>query len=306
MVKQCDSSDKRVEISYDEVHGVSKNIHGEPPNGRAFDAAINPYEAHKSEDDDDASVGAEDERNAILPVADGHGQPAHYPGQEDHHHKAGKKLDDDAKKEAPRSVMAAGLESFKYLYSMGLLIFSVFLVMAAIFAEQTKATSDMGLHPAIAFFVFWFLILWLAMMEGGQGDLVGLQPIDKELYKETHPVTYKNTILAHKGDNMERFIVGRQFLVVLVVFVTNMMSSSIADIDVLGLPEGIQTVFYGSGVALILVTIMLGQLTAQVNAANCMLDFINNYFMLYFVTYVSLAIEMSCEFLEVLGFQGCV
>jgi hypothetical protein len=37
---------------------------------------------------------------------------------------------------------------------------------------------------------------------------------------------------------------------------------------------------------------MLGQLTAQVNAANCMLDFLNNYFML-FTTYVSLAIEFS-------------
>mgnify|MGYP000096344151 CR=1 FL=1 len=71
------------------------------------------------------------------------------------------------------------------------------------------------------------------------------------------------------------------------------MSSSVSDVDVLGLPDSIQSVFMTSGVALILVTIMLGQLTAQVNAANCMLDFINNYFMLYFVTYVSLAIEFS-------------
>ena len=39
-------------------------------------------------------------------------------------------------------------------------------------------------------------------------------------------------------------------------------------------------------------TIMIGQLTAQVNAANCMLDFINSYFML-FTNYVSLAIEFS-------------
>jgi hypothetical protein len=27
------------------------------------------------------------------------------------------------------------------------------------------------------------------MMEGGQGCLVGLQPVDKELYRESHPVT---------------------------------------------------------------------------------------------------------------------
>jgi len=34
-------------------------------------------------------------------------------------------------------------------------------------------------------------------------------------------------------------------------------------------------------------------LAAQVNAASCMMDFINNYFMLYFVTYISMAIEKS-------------
>jgi len=39
-------------------------------------------------------------------------------------------------------------------------------------------------------------------------------------------------------------------------------------------------------------TIVIGQLTSQVNAAVCMLDFINNYFML-FTTYVSLGIEFS-------------
>jgi hypothetical protein len=77
------------------------------------------------------------------------------PGEEDHHHKAGNELDEDAQKEAPHSVIAAGLERFKYLYSMGLLKSTVFLGMAAIFAEQTTSTAD-GLHQAIAGFVFWF------------------------------------------------------------------------------------------------------------------------------------------------------
>ena len=91
---------------------------------------------------------------------------------------------------------------------------------------------------------------------------------------------------------MERFIVGRQSLVVLVVFVINLMASTTEDADPLGLPNLVNEIFLGSGVAVILCTIMLGQLMAQVNAANCMLDFINNYFML-FTTYVSLAIEFS-------------
>lgn len=178
----------------------------------------------------------------------------------------------------------------KYVYSMALLIFSVTVVMATIFTGNTKLSQDV--HPALAFFVIWGLIIWLAMMEGGQGCLVGLQPVDKELYAESHPIALKSTILAHKGDNMSRFIVGRQFLVVLVVFVTNMCGAALEDTEVLGLPDAVNNVFVGSGVAMILMTIVLGQLTAQVNAANCMLDFINTYFMV-FTTWVSLAIEYS-------------
>ena len=129
-------------------------------------------------------------------------------------------------------------------------------------------------------------------MEGGQGALVGLQPIDKTLYAESHPQALRCTKLAHTGNNMERFIVGRQFLVVLVLFITNMMASAVNDASVLGLPTALNEVFLSSGLGLIFITIMIGQLTAQVNAANCMLDFINNYFML-FTIYVSLFIESS-------------
>ena len=130
-------------------------------------------------------------------------------------------------------------------------------------------------------------------MEGGQGCLVGLQGIEKDLYKDSHSVTLKNTEIAHKGNNMQRFIVGRQFLVVLVVFTINLCAAPLQGSAILGLPDTIASIFVDSGVSLILVTVILGQLVAQVNAASCMLDFINNYCMLYFVTYVSMAIEIS-------------
>jgi len=178
----------------------------------------------------------------------------------------------------------------KYLYSMALLVFCITVVMSCIFSNQTKLSSSAP--SAVAFVLFWFLLLWLAMIEGGQGALVGLQPLDKNLYEDSHPIAHKCTVIAHKGDNMERFIVGRQFLVVLIVFVTNMSGAALPGTTVLGLPSILNSIFIGSGVAMMLTTIVVGQLTAQVNAANCMLDFINVYFML-FSTYVSLGIEFS-------------
>ena len=183
------------------------------------------------------------------------------------------------------------VKAVKYIYSSGLLIFSVTVVMATIGNRSTKLSA--GAHPAISIVLFWFLLIWLAVMEGGLGCLVGLQPVDKSLYAESHPISHKSTTIVHKGDNMERFIVGRQFLVVLVMFIVNMCGGALPGTsDILNLPEGIVSVFVSSGLAMILTTIILGQLTSQVNAAKCMLDFLNKYFML-FTVYISLFIEFS-------------
>jgi MFS family permease len=273
------------------------------------DAAVkgNPYQ-YPSDGDDAASVGDDDLEKLHVHVADEHGKLEHYPGEDpivgDKKHdlhlsdvEAALKADDEeakqpVKKEHHRSVIGAGIESIKYLVSLCLLVFSVVVVMASIFESQTVGTAEKGIPSVLAFFIFWFLIVWLATMEGGQGALVGLQPVDAQRYAESHPRSLMCTLVAHKGDNMERFIVGRQFLVVLVVFVINMMGSAIKDAQVLGMSGVLAEIFVSTGVSLMLVAIMIGQLTAQVNATNCMLDFINNYFML-FTTYVSLAIEFS-------------
>ena len=168
---------------------------------------------------------------------------------------------------------------------MVLLGFSVAVVMATLFNKDNRAyTAPYNIPPGGAFVLFWFLIIWLAMMEGGQGALVGLQPVDKSLYATTHPRTLKNTKLSHKGDNMERFIIGRQFLVVLVIFIINICGSAREEgVDPLGLPKIVNAIFIDNGLAMVITTIVIGQLTAQVNAAVCLLDdFINNYFMLFY------------------------
>jgi Silicon transporter len=77
---------------------------------------------------------------------------------------------------------------FKSLYSTLLLIFSIALIMGVIFTRQTKIAEDV--HPALAFIVIWVCIIWLTMIEGSQASIVGLEIVDRELYKETHPKAY--------------------------------------------------------------------------------------------------------------------
>jgi Silicon transporter len=115
-----------------------------------------------------------------------------------------------------------------------------------------------------------------------------------------------NTRLAHDGDNLDRYIVGRQFLVVLIVFCTNMIGTAISGASVLGLPNIINEIFLSEGLAMIIVTIIIGMLIAQVIAADCMLDFLNNYVILS-TTYLALAVEkcglLHCVYLVTILFS---
>jgi hypothetical protein len=179
---------------------------------------------------------------------------------------------------------------WQYGCSLCVLLFSVVLVMSAIFTKQTKTSQTS--FPWMSCTAIWILLGWLAMMEGGQGCLVGLAPIEKTMYQYSHPLTYQCTTMVQTSDNMNRFIVGRQFLVTMVVFLINLCGSPVHGISLTGITDSIVVLFLESGMATILMTVMIGQLTAQVNAANCMLDFVNTRFMI-FTTWVSLAIETS-------------
>ena len=180
---------------------------------------------------------------------------------------------------------------FRYVASIALLIFSIIIVGALIFTENTRVAKET--NAWVALIVCVMAVVWLSMIEGQQASLVGLPPVDPDLYMESHPLTYKNAALAFKGDNLDRYLMGRQFMVLLVVFVINQCAGPLdPKVDVLGLPDGVKFVFLDIGLGMVVFTCILGQLTTQVNASYCMIDFINNYFAL-FTLYVAMGVEFS-------------
>jgi len=180
---------------------------------------------------------------------------------------------------------------FRYVASIGLLIFSIIIVGALMFTKNTRVASET--NPWVALIVCILAVVWLSMIEGQQASLVGLPPVDPDLYKDSHPLTYKNAALAFKGDNLDRYLMGRQFMVLMVVFVINQCAGPLnPGGDVLGLPDGVKMVFLDVGLGMIVFTCILGQLTTQVNASHCMIDFINNYFAL-FTLYTAMFVEFS-------------
>mmetsp|Transcript_29325 Transcript_29325/g.65058 ORF Transcript_29325/g.65058 Transcript_29325/m.65058 type:complete len:128 (-) Transcript_29325:3-386(-) len=83
------------------------------------------------------------------------------------------------------------------------------------------------------------------------------------------------TSLAHRGNNMERFIVGRQILDVLIVFVTNMCDAVVAGAEVVGLSAAINDIFLSSGLALALTKVC--HLGTAHSASQCRLLYARLY-----------------------------
>jgi hypothetical protein len=103
------------------------------------------------------------------------------------------------------------------------------------------------------------------MVEGSQGSLVGLAPVQPDLNKDTHPIAY-----------LDRYLMGRQFMVTIMVSTIGIAGGPNKDAEVFGMPSIITNIFLGSGLAMALFTCMIGQLNSQVNGCHCMLDYINN------------------------------
>lgn len=178
------------------------------------------------------------------------------------------------------------VHGLKYTFSGLLLAFSVAVVMTG--KQEGKTLPRAG-----SIVLFWILIVYLASVEGCQNCLVGLQTTKPEEYEATHRISRISTRIAHLPGNIEKFIMGRQLLVVVVVFSINLLgSTSNGCSSSFTTPDIITEILCSSGLALIFVTIMLGQLTSQIISTTCMLDFVNNYVMV-FTTYLSIAIEFS-------------
>ena len=75
-----------------------------------------------------------------------------------------------------------------YWWSTGLLIFAFIIVLYGIGAEWNNPPWDQAsTHPAFEILLFLVLLFWVALLEGAQVSIVGLQSVDIEQIKHSHP-----------------------------------------------------------------------------------------------------------------------
>jgi len=188
---------------------------------------------------------------------------------------------------------------FSYYWSMALTIFSVIIIMYTIGMEWNNPPwSQKDSHPVLEIFIFLLMLFWIALLEGCQISIVGLQAVDMEAYKHTHPRAYHCCKLVHKGPNVERFLVGRQFLLLFNGFLVSRVGGAKYEDFHMGDWEwtaAASNFFWVNSVLLMIVIIVPGQLVSQLMAADKMMGFFN----LPFAGYYTVCIP--CLFVESIG-----
>lgn len=165
------------------------------------------------------------------------------------------------------------LDYIRFVFSAALLTFSAVVTCYAILEKKTSFWPSVPGWAALI--IFLVALFFLAVMEGLQIALVELKRQELESFRISHPKAYRIGQLAAKGDNVERFLMGRQVFVVCLVFFS-------AKLTTIHSTEGgflfpvhpvVQVIFLETGLLSCVVVVILAQLLPQIIASKYPVQF---------------------------------
>jgi uncharacterized membrane protein len=129
-------------------------------------------------------------------------------------------------------------------------------------------------HPAVLYGIFVFCVTLLGMLEGLQIAILELERANRERFRHMKRAYFNHKLATrHNGLNVQRFLVGRQFFVVFVVF----LSAQITTYSTLELPipKWLFVFIIETGLPGVLVVLSFGQLMPQLVAATHPITFMD-------------------------------
>jgi uncharacterized membrane protein len=158
----------------------------------------------------------------------------------------------------------------RYTVSTLLTIASLILIIYAIAAGLAPLEG----HPIVLYSLFVFSVSLLGMLEGLQIAILNLERANAERFKHLNRA-YVNHKLAtrHHGLNVQRFLVGRQFFVVFVVFLSAQLTTY-SDLT-WNIPRWLFILIIDTGFPGVMVVLSFGQLMPQLVAATHPITFMN-------------------------------
>jgi len=156
----------------------------------------------------------------------------------------------------------------RFVFSFVLLIFSGTVTCYAILEQKTNMWKAV---PGWASLIIFIVVLYLlGVMEGLQIALVELKRQQPESYKNSHPAAYRLGQLAMQGDNVERFLMGRQVFVVTLVFFAAKLTTIHGNSEsgfLFYVPDWVQALFLETGLLACVVVVIIAQLMPQIVAS---------------------------------------
>lgn len=166
----------------------------------------------------------------------------------------------------------------RFIFSLGLLLFSGVVVCYSIVEQKTSMWKEVPGWASLLIFIF---VLWLlGVMEGLQIALVELKRQNPETYKEAYPAAYRLGQVASQGDNIEKFLMGRQVFVVCCVFFAAKLTTihgrdHEGNVDFLFyVPQIVQTLLLETGLLACVVVVIVAQLMPQIVASLYPIQFL--------------------------------
>ena len=156
----------------------------------------------------------------------------------------------------------------RFVFSFCLLIFSGVVTCYAIWAQKTSMWK--AVPGWVSLIIFIMVLFLLGIMEGLQIALVELKRQEPESYKNSHPKAYRLGQYAMQGDNVERFLMGRQVFVVCCVFFAAKLTTIHGNSEsgfLFYVPDWVQALFLETGLLACVVVVIIAQLMPQIVAS---------------------------------------
>jgi len=175
--------------------------------------------------------------------------------------------------QVPKKVASIG-EYVKLFIASGVVTVLVLVVFAGIALEY----AILELPPIANFILLFFALTLLAYVEALHYSVIAIERWDMEKYVDKYPRAVACWRLCNTPETVQKFIVGRQFYVIFVVFLIAQITSfpHIPE-DFAGLPPTLVLVLLQTGLPGIAIVLTYGQLISQLFVEEFTLQFMNLY-----------------------------
>jgi len=200
------------------------------------------------------------------------------------------------------------LDMARYIFATILTIISIILIGYSI----GKGLAALPGHPVVLYLLLLFDIVLLAYLEGLQIAILALERTSPETFIQRKRAYASQTLaMRYNGHNVQRFLVGRQFFVVFVVFLCAQLTTY-ADLDIPWMPRWMFVMLIQTGLPGALIVLAFGQLCPQLIATTNPITFMNLpgtwsviqlclYFESLGVTHFSWVLAMTVRFVFTMG-----